>query len=700
MQSSPVVMNDTILGARRTWRRELLPMYGRRLMTNIRVVMGLKPRVNPVAPDAGAAVEAGSGGSGAGTPAGMMSPLMGVASAPEWRRAVKQFDGNLRRVDDFYTERVLKAGASIYAACAALFTTGFLRAVPREVEMWGVSSASSASLLKKSVKAVLSSRVATGKEQSTADVRKTLVRVFDELSRLETFCDLNYEGFLELIAKVQQRDGCRDLADHLAKRLYATLFPDHTQLADLLKIVPAVFAEAFTSGNVYQAMCTLSEKPAESTDWRIFRLGLFVGVTSILLLISVFWWFETPSSSFVQGNEVFFVFRALGMAILLVWMWGIDFYICVRAKLNYNFIFGINPLKYYTNHVRVLEIAACFTLVWLLTFVLYMFGCSPPKWLEVITRVWPPMWPLVFACICVVLFLVYQISVGFALVRQLLRVLLAPFFRVKLRDSFLADQLVSLPIVFQDIVFSVCYYSSDVWKEGCNCSAGMIISSLAAILPNFFRFLMCIRQFFDTNNKMQLLNGAKYFSCIVVTVLAVFRPDDRTGLFTWLWLSSAVVASLSLYVWDVVLDWGLLSNKPTVAKPYLREVLLLRPAWIYYLAIFLDLVLRLSWTLTISPGTTFLISKLSHNALLTVIAALEIFRRGMWNVIRIEWEHVCVFQAGTPLPTPCHSVVCTPMGSPSCLSPKYTTAALDIPPRIDLYSPRLYASSHKNKSVQ
>jgi hypothetical protein len=59
---------------------------------------------------------------------------------------------------------------------------------------------------------------------------------------------------------------------------------------------------------------------------------------------------------------------------------------------------------------------------------------------------------------------------------------------------------------------------------------------------------------------------------------------------------------------------------------------------IYYTAIFLNLIFRCSWTLTISPSVIHLIPKSTFLPFLTGL--IEIFRRCMWNFFRIEKEHV------------------------------------------------------------
>ena len=64
---------------------------------------------------------------------------------------------------------------------------------------------------------------------------------------------------------------------------------------------------------------------------------------------------------------------------------------------------------------------------------------------------------------------------------------------------------------------------------------------------------------------------------------------------------------------------------------------LLAPAWVYYAALPVNALLRLAWTLSISPSlSTFL----GNEFFVLVIALLEIMRRCIWNFFRLEHAQV------------------------------------------------------------
>jgi hypothetical protein len=121
-------------------------------------------------------------------------------------------------------------------------------------------------------------------------------------------------------------------------------------------------------------------------------------------------------------------------------------------------------------------------------------------------------------------------------------------------------------------------------------------------------------------------------------------------------LAAAAVNSLYSYWWDVTNDWGLEALAPrkppppalpralvlpaahdkATAYPWgLRRVLLL-PLPVYPLLVFLDLVLRLTWSAKLSPH---LHTRAGSLGVLWLEGA-ELARRWAWVFVRVEWEVV------------------------------------------------------------
>ena len=141
----------------------------------------------------------------------------------------------------------------------------------------------------------------------------------------------------------------------------------------------------------------------------------------------------------------------------------------------------------------------------------------------------------------------------------------------------------------------------------------------------------------------------------------------------------SVNASYSLY-WDIVMDWGMMNNPsavvqnacsggiayselstgspsklnspgtttPTSTYNSCRQGLL-RPKLRYGVSIsswiFLtDCILRFSWTLRFVPHLFP-----NDDAFVLFTQFLEVFRRSLWNLLRVEWENLKQKNSGTRL---------------------------------------------------
>lgn len=82
---------------------------------------------------------------------------------------------------------------------------------------------------------------------------------------------------------------------------------------------------------------------------------------------------------------------------------------------------------------------------------------------------------------------------------------------------------------------------------------------------------------------------------------------------------------------------GTPSHSHQPASPLLRPTLLLSEPLVYHLAIAIDLLLRLTWSLKLSSHL-HAIHEIEQGVFL--LEALEVLRRWMWLFLRIEWESV------------------------------------------------------------
>ena len=106
------------------------------------------------------------------------------------------------------------------------------------------------------------------------------------------------------------------------------------------------------------------------------------------------------------------------------------------------------------------------------------------------------------------------------------------------------------------------------------------------------------------------------------------------------------------------MDWGLCARLPRSLgelldvtsyyekRMFLRENLMYPSLTVYYLAIVVDLVLRFLWVLSLLPPAT--LGGLLGHQLSFFLGSVEIIRRSMWGILRVENEHLRLLSQHAP----------------------------------------------------
>jgi hypothetical protein len=238
----------------------------------------------------------------------------------------------------------------------------------------------------------------------------------------------------------------------------------------------------------------------------------------------------------------------------------------------------------------------------------------------------------------------------------------------KFGDILLADVLTSYAKVLGDLFVSLCMFFSSgksaTNKPDRGCGGQFIVPLIIAI-PSLIRFRQCIIEYLRVRQSIQrqggrssdgwggqhLANALKYASAFPVIILSALQRSfsfdhasismSETSLYR-LWLFAVLVNSFYSFYWDVAKDWDLtlFSSRERTSPDHpwgLRRRLYFEMKELYYVAIALDLILRCTWSLKLSPH-------LDHfNDLeggIFVMELLEVLRRWIWIFFRLETEWV------------------------------------------------------------
>ncbi|CAK9228659.1 unnamed protein product [Sphagnum troendelagicum] len=474
-------------------------------------------------------------------------------------------------------------------------------------------------------------------------LRTAFIEFYRGLGLLKSYSSLNIVAFAKILKKYDKVVKW-NLAPMYIKEVERSYFASSDKVTKLITRVEDIFTKHFSHHDRRKAMAQLRPMQEHGGHTTTFFLGIFSGSTAGLLVAFILILLTQPDYRIMAGKEymksVFIIFSTLGLLLLHMYMYGWNVYAWQRTRINYGFIFEFSPgteLRYR----EVLLICTALSSMLLGTMIVHIIASAKeaPNYNH---SEWAPMAiTLVFLVMLLIPANILYKSSRYFFLRCFRRIVFAPFYKVVLSDFFLGDQLTSQVASFRNFEFMLCYYSGGYFqhRNDSACSDNMTFKLLMyvfSLLPYWWRFLQCLRRWRDEGDKLQLYNSGKYMSAMVAVVLRLAYVSHSSIALLVLFVLSSCFATLYQVYWDVVVDWGLLQQNSK--NPGLRDNLILKRKYLYYISMWLNALLRLAWISSIQPLNG--IPGFSQPAWSVIFAALEVIRRGQWNFYRLENEHL------------------------------------------------------------
>ncbi|KAK4449264.1 protein ERD1 1 [Podospora aff. communis PSN243] len=232
----------------------------------------------------------------------------------------------------------------------------------------------------------------------------------------------------------------------------------------------------------------------------------------------------------------------------------------------------------------------------------------------------------------------------------------------KFGDILLADVLTSYARVFADLFVCLCMFltrnGSATDRPDRDCGGGVLVPLIMAV-PSAIRLRQCLIEYRRVRRSpfrestgwggQHLANAAKYSTAFPVIALGSLLRNlsaEERGLSKGLyraWVAACLLNSLYSFYWDVAKDWDLTlfseaQERDSPDHPFgLRRKLLIHKPGVYYAVIAMDLVLRCTWMLKLSPRLEYLTD---FEGSIFMIQFLEVFRRWVWIFFRVETEWI------------------------------------------------------------
>ncbi|KAK6129225.1 hypothetical protein DH2020_037055 [Rehmannia glutinosa] len=441
--------------------------------------------------------------------------------------------------------------------------------------------------------------------KAEAKLQQAFIEFYQQLRLLKSYCFLNTLAFSKIMKKydkITSRSASKAYLEMVDKSYLGT----SDEVNKLIERLEATFIKHFANGNRRKGIKSLKPGHKKERHRTTFFLGLFTGC-SVGLIAAIVVTVHAQDLLNHVGRDAY--------------MENI-FPLYRRFRVNYPFIFGFKP----GTELGFREI------------FLLASGLSVLALAAVLSNLDMEMDPR---------------TESFKTLTELVPLGLVT---VTLPDFFLADQLTSQVQAFRSLQFYVCYYGWGDFKRRSNkCHESKVYEILyivIVIIPFWSRFVQCLRRLFEEKEPMQGLNSLKYLSTVVALVIRTMYSLKGGAFWRILAFSTSGVTTAYNTYWDIVIDWGLLQRK--ARNPWLRDKLLISNKAVYFVAIIVNILLRLVWMqLVLDFHAPFL----HRRAMVAVVACLEILRRGIWNFFRLENEHfnnVGKYRAFKSVPLPFH----------------------------------------------
>eukprot|EP00753_Platysulcus_tardus_P005224 PLAT13009.1.p1 GENE.PLAT13009.1~~PLAT13009.1.p1 ORF type:complete len:1010 (-),score=468.20 PLAT13009.1:63-2714(-) len=483
------------------------------------------------------------------------------------------------------------------------------------------------------------------KESARRELRRSVKQLYRALQLLKNYCVLNRTAVAKILKKKDKYSGWK-AANTYMPVVEALHFSKNVELERLMGKTGEFYVTYFASGDRKRGMNELRMPDRQRNHIDSFVGGLYMGLSLPILALLAFLFAVTN----LEENPTFFhvlpVYRMLALLALHLFGWSANMYVWDMVRINVSFIFNFHMSSrvFFDQVFRLAAGLALWMLAGFSTFILvwkastdwlplfpFMDGANVPLLLTVLpasflalTTLWAATMPLA-----------PLFKRNFRLLlRTMSKVASAPFAVVDFPSFFLADQMTSHVRTMADIAYVIVFYASGAFLtsnvDGIQTPL-LVLRSILAYLPYWFRFAQCIRRYHDTRDAWpHLANAGKYASSLLVTALS------QAGSGAWIY--AAAFSTLYAYSWDIYKDWGLLRQlSPAGEVPFLlRKERMYSRTWVYYWAMLSNALLRIAWVSTISIGE--LERALLPDLRVLLFGSLEVLRRTQWNFFRLENE--------------------------------------------------------------
>lgn len=482
-------------------------------------------------------------------------------------------------------------------------------------------------------------------------LKKALLEFYRSLELLKNYKILNTTGFGKICKKYAKTVSEKHAPEFYLRYVGNSYFAESNVVDEMVKEIEMFYTRLW-DGKRQEAMKELRLPDNKNQTYHsvVWRIGLYCGLALFPIWSTLDRLYrEWEIGTVPYANTLLQIYAGFSVPIIFVLLFAANIFIWQKHHINYIFIFEFDARNHLTFY-EFLEFGGLLLVIGSFCFYLTFHNIFA-------SFIYYTSYPLIFAII--VLFLlftplpIFYRNARWWFLKSMTRILFSGIPHVEFRDFFMTDLMISTSYAFMASILFVCSYSEDFEDLEKNCQfQKWWVTPVMAALPLWWRFCQCLRRFYDTNyTMMHLVNTGKYFVSMCVVYFAAAYRIYKVPALWYFWILISIGATTYSYAWDILHDWGLF--KKGSKNRFLRDDLGYPSRNFYYFAIVLNAILRLTWIILLSPSLWQ--SFVSDQAVLYFVALLEMVRRFVWNLLRMENEHLnnCGrFRATKDIPLP------------------------------------------------
>ena len=468
--------------------------------------------------------------------------------------------------------------------------------------------------------------------------KRALSSLYNQTSWLHSYHSINSLAVLKITKKAKKIFKLYniEISEELnnIKPQFSIFGNSLNKLVELRVRIRKLYSNKFNKGNELITNKELEKRlQGGIKEGKSRLLYLYLGILITLIFCYVIFKHIDGKNTNDSFKPFFPFFSFSYIMILCLTLTGINMTILEHYKINYRYLFELDP-KNKINPNAIFETVAGLAALWMFFFVMMKlclkFGLFGGEY---------TLFPLLMNLSLVILLLLPFQIINFNCRKGLVRVIIGCIFpigknTVRFKHFVFGDVLITLADPFKNLILGYCLMVCSecyLFNTRGPCNRESIPCWIISVYPQFVRFTQCINKFYYSRLLWPHFgNVVKYFIRIINTSMGFFYERDKGKVrFYFRVFIGAISTSYNVF-WDIYLDWG--CGRKNNKHFFLREKITF-PQVMYYIAIFYNVIIRAVWTWNFIP----IPSHLSEwKNILT--GSLDIIRRGLWALIRIENE--------------------------------------------------------------